>query len=54
MEKIKQYDEKFKRQSVKHIFTTKKAVAQVVRELGISANTLHGWVKKYKQNPKVI
>ena len=24
------------------------------RELGISVNTLHGWVKKYKPEPKVI
>ncbi|PGM92004.1 transposase [Bacillus cereus] len=54
MRKIKQYAEEFKRQSVKHIFQTRKSVAQVARELGISVNTLHGWVKKYKQEPKVI
>ncbi|HDR3903187.1 TPA: transposase [Bacillus cereus] len=54
MGKIKQYEEEFKRQSVKHIFTTGKPVAQVARELGVSVNTLHGWVKKYKQEPKVI
>ncbi|PEP99087.1 hypothetical protein CN585_23745, partial [Bacillus toyonensis] len=54
MGKIKQYEEEFKRQSVKHVFQTGKAVAQVARELGISVNTLHGWVKKYKQEPKVI
>ncbi|PGY47949.1 transposase [Bacillus thuringiensis] len=54
MGKITQYEEEFKRQSVKHIFQTGKAVAQVARELGISVNTLHGWVKKYKQEPKVI
>ncbi|MED3037843.1 hypothetical protein CBR56_29460 [Bacillus thuringiensis] len=54
MGKVKQYEEEFKRQSVKHIFQTGKAVAQVARELGVSVNTLHGWVKKYKQEPKVI
>ncbi len=54
MGKIKQYEEEFKRQSVKHVFQTGKAVAQVARELGISVNTLHGWVKKYKQEPKMI
>lgn len=53
MGKIKQYEEEFKRQSVKHIFTSGKSVAQVARELGVSVNTLHGWVKKYKQEPKV-
>ncbi|WP_428840130.1 IS3 family transposase [Bacillus tropicus] len=54
MGKIKQYEEEFKRQSVKHVLQTGKAVAQVARELGISVNTLYGWVKKYKQEPKVI
>ncbi|MHB0802136.1 transposase [Bacillus thuringiensis] len=54
MGKVKQYEEEFKRQSVKHIFQTGKAVAQVARELGVSVNTLHGWVKKYKQEPKII
>ncbi|WP_459580421.1 transposase, partial [Bacillus thuringiensis] len=44
---MKQYEEEFKRQSVKHVFQTGKAVAQVARELGISVNTLHGWIKKY-------
>ncbi|PEE32546.1 transposase, partial [Bacillus cereus] len=24
------------------------------RELGVSVNTLYGWVKKYNQEPKVI
>ncbi|MEH7216198.1 transposase [Bacillus toyonensis] len=33
---------------------TGKAVDQVARELGMSVNPLHGWVKKYKQGPKVI
>lgn len=32
MGKVKQYEEEFKRQSVKHIFQTGKAVAQVARE----------------------
>lgn len=54
MGKIKQYKEEFKRQGVKHVFQTGNAVAQVARELGISVNTLHGWVKKYKQEITVI
>jgi transposase len=47
MGQVKQYEEEFKRQSVNHILQTgEKTVAQVARELGISVNTLHGWVKK--------
>lgn len=49
--KIKQYEEKFKHQRVKYILQTGKVVS---RELGVSVNTLHGWVKKYKQESKVI
>jgi transposase len=52
MGQVKQYEEEFKRQSVNHILQTGKTVAQVARELGISVNTLHGWVKKYKQEPQ--
>lgn len=54
MGQVKQYEEEFKRQSVNHMLQTGKTVAQVARELEISVNTLHGWVKKYKQEPKVI
>ncbi|MED2935178.1 transposase [Bacillus wiedmannii] len=53
MGKVKQYEKEFKRQSVQHILQTGKAVAQVARELGVSVNTLHGWVKKYKEEPKI-
>ncbi len=52
MEKIKQYEGEFKRQSVKYFLHTGKAVAQVTRELGISVNTLHGWVKNINKNPR--
>lgn len=54
MGKVKQYEEEFKRQSVKHILQTGKSVAQAARELGVSVNTLYGWVKKYKQEPKIV
>ncbi|MEJ9127444.1 transposase [Bacillus cereus] len=50
---MKVYEEEFKRQSVKHILQAGKAVVQVAGELGISVNALHGWGKKYKQEPKV-
>jgi len=49
MKKLKQYDAEYKRQTVEYILEQRKSVAQVARELDISANTLHGWVKQYKQ-----
>ncbi|MEW9674173.1 transposase [Ammoniphilus sp. 3BR4] len=49
MRKIRKYDEDFKRETVEHIFESKKTVSQVARELDISVHTLHGWVKQYKQ-----
>lgn len=52
MSKHKQYDAEYKRQTVEYILEQRKSVAQVARELDISANTLHGWIKQYKkQNP---
>ncbi|WP_020063113.1 transposase, partial [Bacillus sp. 123MFChir2] len=27
--------------------------AQVAREMGVNENTLHGWVKKYGQQPEI-
>jgi transposase len=49
MKTQRQYDPDFKKQTVEYILEQKKPVAQVARELDISANTLHGWVKQYKQ-----
>lgn len=49
MKKQKQYDAEYKRQTVEYILEQRKSVAQVARELDISANTLHGWVKQFKQ-----
>lgn len=49
--KKRQYDSEYKRQTVEYILEQRKSVAQVARELDISANTLHGWIKQYK--PKI-
>ncbi|GAX90162.1 transposase [Effusibacillus lacus] len=49
MKKLKQYDSDFKRQTVEYILEQRKPVAQVARELDISPNTLHGWLKQYKR-----
>ncbi|WP_249365325.1 IS3 family transposase [Cytobacillus citreus] len=49
----KRYDETFKKETVKYILENNKPVAQVARETGINTNTLHGWVKKYGEQPEV-
>ncbi len=49
----KRYDESFKKETVKYIAENNKSVAQVAREVGVNENTLHGWVKKYGQQPEV-
>jgi transposase len=53
MRKLKKYDEDYKRQTVQYILETGKPIAQVARELDISSNTIHGWVRKYRQEPEV-
>ncbi|NPC91363.1 transposase [Bacillus sp. WMMC1349] len=49
----KRYDESFKKETVKYIAEHNKPVAQVAREVGVNENTVHGWVKKYGQQPKI-
>lgn len=51
--KGKRYDETFKQETVKYILSNNKSVSQVARETGVNENTLHGWVKKYSQQPEV-
>jgi transposase len=51
--KGKRYDESFKKETVKYIAENNKSVAQVAREVGVNENTLHGWVKKFSQQPEV-
>lgn len=49
----KRYEESFKKETVKYLTESNKAVAQVAREMGVNENTLHGWVKKYGQQPDI-
>jgi transposase len=49
----KRYDETFKKETVKYILENNKPVAQVARETGVNDNTLHGWIKKYGQQPEI-
>ena len=48
------YTTEFKDSAVQLALTSKQSVAQTAKELGLSKNTLYGWVRqKQKQNPKV-
>ncbi|MEK5390257.1 MULTISPECIES: IS3 family transposase [Heyndrickxia] len=49
----KRYEESFKIETVKYISENHKSVAQVAREVGVNENTLHGWMKKYGQQPEI-
>lgn len=49
----KRYDETFKKETVKYILENNKPIAQVARETGVNSNTLHGWIKKYGQQPEI-
>jgi transposase len=49
----KRYDETFKKETVKYIAEKNIPVAQAARETGVNTNTLHGWIKKYGQQPEI-
>jgi transposase len=49
----KRYDETFKKETVKYIAENHKPIAQMARETGVNTNTLHGWIKKYGQQPEI-
>lgn len=48
---IKQYNAEFKLKAVKRVETSGTSVARVAAELVINENTLHGWMKKYRDTP---
>ncbi len=44
---MKTFDKEYKLMAVNRVKESGKPVAEVARELDISANTLHGWVNKF-------
>ncbi|WP_246105599.1 IS3 family transposase [Sporomusa termitida] len=48
---MKQFSAEFKLQAVKRVEATGGPVSKVAAELGINENTLHGWLKKYREKP---
>lgn len=49
--KKRSYSDEFKLEAVKLILERGVSVAQAARDLGVSANVLHLWKKKYQENP---
>ncbi|GGH79618.1 transposase-like protein [Pullulanibacillus pueri] len=45
MARGREFEGAIKIETVKYISVKNKPVAQVAREVGVNANTLHGWMK---------
>jgi transposase len=49
----KSYTAEFKASAVKLAVESKRPLAQTARELGVSKDTLYGWVRQYHGQPQV-
>jgi transposase len=49
-EKRNTYDKEFKLSAVKMIMEEGVSIAQVARDLGVNANSLHNWKKNYLED----
>lgn len=49
----KYYDPEFKNEAVKRVEQAGVSVAKVAADLGINANTLHGWIKRSREKPEM-
>ncbi len=50
--KANSYTAEFKESAVKLAVESKRPVAQTARELGVSKDTLYGWVRQYHGKPQ--
>ena len=50
--KAKSYTGEFKESAVKLAVESKRPLAQTARELGVSKDTLYGWVRQYHGRPQ--
>lgn len=46
-----QYDAEFKMEAIRRLERTGESVAKVAADLGVKENTMHGWVKRYREKP---
>ncbi len=49
----KSYTAEFKESAVKLAVESKRPLTQTARELGVSKDTLYGWVRQYQGKPQV-
>jgi len=49
----KQYSAEFKLEAIRRIERTGEPVARVAAELGVNENTMHGWIKRYREKPSL-
>ncbi len=52
IKKAKSYTAEYKESAVKLAVESKRPVAQTARELGVSKDTLYGWVRQYHGKPQ--
>jgi transposase len=48
-----QYTEEFREEAVGLVSESKSSLAQIAKDLGVSAWTLRGWVKKYREKSRL-
>lgn len=51
MEKVMMKQSKI--ETIQYVLENNKPIAQVAREIGVNENTLHGWIKKYSEQPEI-
>jgi transposase len=44
-----QYDAEFKLEAIRRLERTGESIAKVAADLGVKENTMHGWVKRYRE-----
>ena len=47
----KYYSAEFKLEAVKRVQKSGDPVARIAAELGVNENTLHGWIKRFREKP---
>ena len=48
----KYYTVEFKLEAVKRVQKTSESVSKVASDLGVNDNTLHGWIKRFREKPE--
>lgn len=47
----KQYSAEFKLEAVRRVEVTGESISKVAADLGVNVNTMHGWIKRYRDKP---